>query len=69
MVCDPCDGNGAFDLETGEVLNKEEWVIALLALIKKKDKQLAWYAEKLPAKKQGHWDEFNEIHGGRQRFD
>ena len=69
MVCDTCDGNGALNAKTGATVNKEMMVLSLRKTIAKQKALIAWYKEKLPAKEQGHWDEFNEIHGGRQRFD
>jgi len=68
-VCDPCDGNGVFDKETGDTVDKELWVIELLKMLKKKDLQIAWYKQKLEIQEKGHFDDFKTVNGGKQRFD
>ena len=69
MVCDPCDGNGVFDKESGDIVDKELWVIELLKMLKKKDLQIAWYKQKLEMQKKGHFEEFETVNGGKRRFD
>jgi len=69
MPCDICDANGELHASTGEKISKETMIFVLRNRLKKKKLQLAWYAEKLPVKEQGHWDEFKKVNGGRQRFD
>ena len=69
MICDPCDGNGVLDKETGDTVDKELWVIALLSMLKKQDLQIAWYKQKLEMKKKGHFENLKTVNGGRLRLD
>jgi hypothetical protein len=69
MICDGCDGNGSLNAETGEIVSKEMMVLALRKTIAKQHRLIAWLKGKLPEKEQGHWEEFREVNGGRQRFD
>ncbi|MCJ8337593.1 MAG: hypothetical protein MJK10_03900 [Pseudomonadales bacterium] len=68
-VCDPCDGNGVFDKETGDTVDKELWVIELLKILKKQDLKIAWYQQKLEVQEKGHFEDLKPLNGGRFRND
>jgi hypothetical protein len=70
MICDPCDGNGKVDAKTGQRVEKERMIEAQRKNIKQLQMQVAYYKSRRASKEEaGHWKDFKEVAGGKQRLD
>jgi len=69
--CDPCDGHGKLDAKTDQKVSKDRMIQVYRKKIKQLQMQVSHYRSQCDtsSKENGHWEEFKEVNGGRQRFD